>query len=227
MKITQWLKFSKILVKAKLKTKEAQPLDFAGRYAIIHDICKDFYKDLKLETEFTGVENIPSDEAVYYISNHQGTFDPLLLIAANPNPMTFISKKENLKLPVIADWGKLIEFITFDRDDFDQNVSMLRQATRFLKSNKSVLVFPEGTRAKGQDLLPFKSGAVLPAFLAKSKIVCVTQNFGFECDGTSPVKHTLSVHFHPPLLPEDFRQKSHDEVMNECVKIIESKLKSA
>lgn len=226
MKISQWLKFSKTLLIAKLKTKEAQALDFSGRYAIIHDICKNFYKDLKIETEFTGVENIPTDEAVYYISNHQGTFDPLLLIAANPNPMTFISKKENLKLPVIADWGKLIEFITFDRENFDQNVSMLRQATRFLKEGKSVLVFPEGTRAKGQTLLPFKSGAVLPAFLAKAKIIPVTQNFGFECDGTDPVKHTLSVHFHPALLPENYKQKTHEEIMNECVQIISSKLKS-
>lgn len=227
MKITQWLKFSKTLAIAKWKTREAEKLDFAGRYEIIHHICSNFYKDLKINTEFSGLENIPKNEAVYYVSNHQGTFDPLLLIAANPNPMTFISKKENLKLPVISDWGQLIEFITFDRENFDQNVTMLRQAMRFLKDGKSVLVFPEGTRAKGQDLLPFKSGALLPAYLSKAKIVCVTQNYGYECDGTKPIQHTLSVHFHPPLLPEDYKLQSHEETMDRCVTIIKSKLRSS
>lgn len=227
MKLLQWVKFVKILLSAKTKASQSQSLNFNERYQVVHEICQNFYQTLTIQTQFSGLENIPKDEAVYYVSNHQGTFDPLLLIAANPNPMTFISKKENLKLPIISQWGKLIEFITFDRDNPDQNMIMLRQATRTLKLGRSILVFPEGTRSKRQALLPFKAGSLLPAYLANVKIMCVTQNYNHECDQFKKIEHTLSIHFHPPLHPEEFKTKSYEETMEQCVELIASKLETS
>lgn len=225
MSIQQWGLFLIVLWKAHQKAKVAQSLTFQERYAIIRKICVDFYQDLKIKMLVSGLDNIPSDEAVYFVSNHQGTFDPLLLIAANPHPMTFISKVENLKLPVIGNWGKLIGFITFDRDAFDENVAMLRQATRTLKEGKSLLVFPEGTRSKQQTLLPFKTGAILPAYLAKATVVCITQNYNHECDHLGKLTHPLEVIFHKALRYDDYKHLTHQEMMSLCTATIQSSLK--
>lgn len=225
MSILQWLKFMGVLLNAKQQIPLAKTEDFAGRYRRLRAICLGFYKNFKIDIEVTGVENIPVGEAVYFISNHQGTFDPLLLVAANPQPMTFISKVENLKLPVIGTWGKLIGFITFDREAFDENVTMLRSAIRTLKDGKSILVFPEGTRSKQQTLLPFKTGAILPAYLAKANVVCVTQNYNHECDRLGQLKHRLEVHFHPMLRFDQYQNLSHQQTMDFCVQTIQSKLK--
>lgn len=225
MNLVQWFHFSNTLLKAQRSIQTAQRLDFNERYSILHQLCKDFYQSAKIELVVSGLENIPKDEAVYYLSNHQGTFDPVLLIAANPNPMTFISKVENLKLPIISKWGKLIEFVTFDRDRFEDNVAMLRQSIRLLKQGKSVLVFPEGTRSKKQALLPFKAGALHPAYLAKTNIICVTQNYGYQSDGLKKIDKTLEVTFHPMIAYEQYSKDSHEVMMEKCVKTIESKLK--
>lgn len=225
MKLNQWVHLVGLLIDAQFKSKYALPEDFQGRYHQLRSICINVFIKLGIDVRVEGVENIPSDQAVYFVSNHQGTFDPLILITANPIPMTFISKVENLKLPVIKTWGNLIGFITFDRESFDENVSMLRQTIRFLKDGKNVLIFPEGTRSKGQTLLPFKEGALLPAYMAKVPIVCITQNYGYECDRFNKIKHPLEVIFHPPITYEDYQSLSHKETMDLCVSSIQSKLK--
>lgn len=226
MNLGQWSQLALTLWEANKRSQNAETLSFSERYKILHKLCGDFTQKAKIKLNVSGLENIPKDEPVYYVSNHQGTLDPVLLIAANPNPMTFISKSENLNLPVISKWGKLIEFVTFDRDSFEENVAMLRQSTRLLKQGKSVLVFPEGTRSKQQDLLPFKAGALHPAYLSKVKIICVTQNYGFQCDGFKNIQNTIDIHFHPALNHQDYSQRSHEEVISECVKLIQSKLKA-
>ena len=226
MNFIQWTQLAHTLWRANRRSKNAETLSFNKRYEILHQLCVDFKQEAKMKLNVTGLENIPNDEAVYYVSNHQGTLDPILLIAANPNPMTFISKAENLKLPVISKWGKLIEFVTFDRDSFEENVAMLRQSSRLLKQGKSVLVFPEGTRSKQQDLLPFKAGALHPAYLSKVNIICVTQNYGYQCDGFKNIQNTIEIHFHPPLNHQDYSKRSHEEVISECVNLIQSKLKA-
>lgn len=227
MRLSQWLKLSVLLLDAQLQSKKVETLDFHNRYRALHSICINVYRKLGIEIKVEGVQHIPLTQAAYFISNHQGTFDPLLLIAASPVPMTFISKVENLKLPVVKTWGKLIGFITFDRLSFDENVSMLRQTIRSLKEGRNVLIFPEGTRSKSQSLLPFKEGALLPAYMAKVPVICVTQNYGYECDGLSPVKHTLQVTFHPPIAYEEYQSLSHTSMMEQCVNLIQSTLKGS
>lgn len=112
--------------------------------------------------------------AILFVANHQGTIDPLLLVAAISKPMTFISKQENKKIPIIQTWAKVLELIYFDRKDQSSAIKMLRETTRWLKSGQSVLVFPEGTRSKSVQVNAFHEGSLKPAYLAHATIVTVT-----------------------------------------------------
>ncbi len=198
MNLFQWVKFIFLLIPVYFSALKQKNRSFEQRWTTLKKWSVTFFKLMKIEFKVAH-HTPPSAETVYYVCNHQGLFDPILLMASAQNSMTFVSKVENLKFPVIGYWGKLIGFITFKREDFDANVTMLRQCARTLNSGRSILIFPEGTRSKGNALLPFKSGALLPAYLAKVSIVPVTQINTYEMDHLGQLKHDLQVIYDAPI----------------------------
>ena len=130
-------------------------------------------KYLGYDLSVKGIETIPKGETIYFVSNHQGTLDPALVLASCPVHLAFISKKENETMPIFGRWARNIGTIHFDRESREGNVHMLREAARELKQKKNLLVFPEGTRSKGDTMNEFKAGALLPAYLSKATIVPV------------------------------------------------------
>ena len=115
------------------------------------------------------IQTVDITEPMYLVCNHQSTFDPIMVVASYPLNLTFISKIENKKIPIIKRWAEHLELIYFDRNSRQGNIQMLRQASEKLKNNHSVLVFPEGTRSKSKQLGTLKAGALQPAKLAKNK----------------------------------------------------------
>jgi len=224
MTLWQWLRFMMMLPKISRSSTQHKDASFEVKFAALKQHCMDFFSVMKIELEVHNQTNVPTDEPVYFISNHQGTFDPVLLIAASPIPHSFISKVENLKIPVIGRWGHLIEFITFKREAFDQNVAMLRQATRFLKSGKSLLVFPEGTRSKSNRMLPFKPGALLPAYLAKVSIVPVTQIDSYRLDTLGQRTRQLKVIYGEKIPYASFKDQSYEDLANTLQTKIQAEL---
>lgn len=224
MTLWQWLRFVLMLPKISRSATQLKDARFEEKFAALKQHCQDFFSVMKIELEVYHPEKVPTDEPVYFISNHQGTFDPVLLIAASPIPHSFISKVENLNIPVIGRWGHLIEFITFKREAFDQNVAMLRQATRFLKSGKSLLVFPEGTRSKSNDMLPFKPGALLPAYLAKVSIVPVTQIDSFRLDALGHRTRHLKVVYGDKIPYASFKDHAYEDLANMLQSEIQAQL---
>lgn len=192
MSLTQWLRFLGMFPAIYRSALRQKQTNFQERWITLRGWCQTFFVKVKRTYRVVNRQSTPPPVA-YFVSNHQGTFDPILLLAAIDQPLTFISKAENLKLPVIGTWGRLIEFITFKRESYDENVGMLRQAARVLKDGRSLLIFPEGTRSKSNATLPFKPGALLPAYLAKVPIVPITQVHTSELDRFGQWQHTLEV----------------------------------
>lgn len=81
-------------------------------------------------------------------------------------PLSFISKIENESIPLLGMWAVNIGTIHFDRETREGNVHMLRETIRAFKKN--LLIFPEGTRLKSDELNEFKDKAFRPAIMAKS-----------------------------------------------------------
>jgi len=107
------------------------------------------------------------------VSNHQGTLDPIYLSAVLPVNHTYVSKTENLKLPLIGRWAKNVDMIVFERDQQSSAIKMIREVTRRLQQHQSVVIFPEGTRSHQAKMLPLQPGALKAAYLAKAPIVPV------------------------------------------------------
>jgi len=207
-----------------IKSLNVDDLTFRDRFLIIQKLCKTIVKNWNIKLTINVSLKIDPNETYYIVSNHQGTFDPIFLVAASPIANSFISKEENLKLPVIGSWGKKIEFITFKRYDFEENVHMLRQAMRFLKGKKSLLVFPEGTRSRQQVMLDFKAGAFLPAYGSKVKILPVTLSNSFQMDKFNSNVKEVIITYHDPIEVSDYTKFSYSECAEKVKTIIESAL---
>lgn len=156
-------------------------------------------KVLGLHLEINGQENIPKDRTVYFVSNHQGTLDPALILASCPVPVAFISKKENEKMPIFGRWAQNIGTLHFDRDSREGNVHMLREAGRKLKKGKNLLIFPEGTRSKADAMHEFKAGALLPAYMAKAVIVPVVLHRSYILDVNEKISKNLKIEYGKPI----------------------------
>ncbi|MBQ1234179.1 MAG: 1-acyl-sn-glycerol-3-phosphate acyltransferase [Oscillospiraceae bacterium] len=120
-----------------------------------------------------GLENIPKDRAVLFVSNHQGAFDIPLLLGYLDRPHGMVAKISTQKLPFVSTWMKLLHCVFIDRDNPRASMRSLNEATQNIEDGHSMVIFPEGTRARGKEVGPFKGGTMRIALKCKAPIVPV------------------------------------------------------
>ncbi|MDF2672576.1 MAG: 1-acyl-sn-glycerol-3-phosphate acyltransferase [Clostridiales bacterium] len=121
-----------------------------------------------------GEENIPKDRSVVFISNHQGNFDIPILLGYINKPKAFIAKIETKKLPLISSWMREMKCVFMDRKDIRQSVQAINDGAEILREGYSLVIFPEGTRSKGENIGEFKHGSFKLATKAGVPIIPVT-----------------------------------------------------
>lgn len=127
-----------------------------------------------------GEENIPKDEAVLFVGNHQSNFDIPLIMSNIKVPKGFIAKKELEKWPGISMWMKYIRCVFMDRSNIRKSAEAIVQGIQTLKSGYSMVIFPEGTRSKGKPVAEFKAGSFKLALKSKVKIIPFTINGSYK-----------------------------------------------
>ena len=121
-----------------------------------------------------GLENIPENQTVLYVGNHQSNFDIPLAITYLPKTKGFIAKIELLKMPFVRDWMKHMQCIFMDRSDMRQQVKSITQGIKTLKEGQSMVIFPEGTRSPDGEIKAFKPGGLKLATKSGVPIVPIT-----------------------------------------------------
>lgn len=121
-----------------------------------------------------GKENIPANEPILFVSNHQGNFDIPILLSTAERKIGFLSKIEVKKIPLISPWMELMGCVFIDRGNRRKAVQSIREAAKNLEKGNNMVVFPEGTRSKGAEVGEFKLGSLKLAVLSKVVIVPVS-----------------------------------------------------
>jgi 1-acyl-sn-glycerol-3-phosphate acyltransferase len=104
-----------------------------------------------------GAPTPPSGRTVV-VSNHESNADPFL-ISFLPWEMKWLGKASLFKIPVVG-WSMwLAGDIPVRRGEKDSAQAAMAVCARWLDKGMPVMIFPEGTRSKTEDLLPFKDGA--------------------------------------------------------------------
>jgi 1-acyl-sn-glycerol-3-phosphate acyltransferase len=104
------------------------------------------------------------------VSNHESYAD-IFLISHFPWEMKWLSKDTIFRIPVMGWMMRMAKDIPIHRGKRESVVSALQGCRDRLGRNVSVMIFPEGTRSKTDELLPFKDGAFKLAIEAQVPIL--------------------------------------------------------
>lgn len=107
-----------------------------------------------------GEENVPKDQAVLYIGNHRSYFDILLTYSRCPRLTGYVAKVEMLRYWLLRDWMKALYCLFLDREDIKAGLKTILQGIEYIKKGISICIFPEGTRNRTDEMLPFKEGSM-------------------------------------------------------------------
>lgn len=124
-----------------------------------------------------GRERLDPHKAYLFMSNHQSQFDILALMSVlDAFQLRWVAKRELRKVPVLGLCMQRTHQILVDRESRAQAVATIRRVKELLHAGISVLFFPEGTRSKDGQLLPFKPGGFAVAVETGVPVVPVTIN---------------------------------------------------
>jgi 1-acyl-sn-glycerol-3-phosphate acyltransferase len=123
-----------------------------------------------------GREHILRDRAAVYVVNHASNLEPpiifTLLRPLHPR-LSVLYKAELRKLPILV-WGfDLAGFVPLQRGNPEQSLPAVDRAADALRQGTSFMIYPEGTRSRTGELLPFKKGGFIMAIKAEAPIVPV------------------------------------------------------
>ena len=175
-----------------------------------------------------GWEQMPEDiregrQPVIFMSNHESLMDPPVLIAALPVPAVYLAKQELKYMPFIgwACWAAGVIFI--DRGDRERSIRSIHDAALQIQGGKSVVIFPEGTRSRTGQMLPFKKGGFALALDAGVPIVPMATVGGFQTlppDGLKFKPGRYILHVGEPVHPSDHPDR--DSLLQEVQRRIEA-----
>lgn len=168
---------------------------------------------LGIKIEVIGRENIPK-EACIVISNHQSAWETVGLQTLF-YPCVFVLKEELLKIPFFG-WGlRAVKMIAIDRESSKKALKKVAdQGINRIKSNISVVVFPEGTRAEANTILPFQIGGAYLASKCNAPVVPVAHNAGTVWPKGSSIKGpgVVRVIIGEPIMPGLRAQELNDRI---------------
>ena len=195
---------------------------FLGHYVIL--IVRIF---LNTRVEVKGKNNIPKEEKYFVASAHQSMFETFALQAVLKYPV-FILKKELLKIPLFGQYLKKIKSIEIIRGTTTkENLNFFDKIAKVVKEeDRPLLIFPQGTRVRVNDKVPFKKGAGRIYESLNVPCVPIALNSGkvWPKNGIKKYPGKITVSFLEPIKPglnkdefiKNLETKIYKEIENIC-----------
>lgn len=160
-------------------------------------------------------ENIPKKGSIILAGNHTSKLDPLLLMSSTNRCIHYLAKIELFK-GAKKIFFKNLGIIPVDRRK--KNPEAISNANKYLKNNKVIGIFPEGTINKTNDIImPFKYGAVKMAKETNSYILPFAITKKYEL-----LKKSITISFGRPYKVTDELKIENDKLEKKVIELIRS-----
>ncbi|KEI90826.1 1-acyl-sn-glycerol-3-phosphate acyltransferase [Clostridium botulinum] len=176
-----------------------------------------------------GLENVP-DGPCLFVGNHQGLLDVPVVVSSLDKYVGFVAKKEMLKLKILTYWMKEMKCVFMDRQNVRAAVKTINEGVENLKNGYSMLIFPEGTRSRGENLGEFKKGSMKLGIKAGVPIVPIAINGTYnvlEANGRKIKAADVDLIICPPIYPNELSKEEQNNLSATIKDIIQKELEKA
>ncbi len=168
---------------------------------------------------YIGRENIPTDQAVLYVGNHNSYFDILLTYSQCPGLTGYVAKSEMLRYPLLRDWMKRLYCLFLDRTDLRAGLQTILTGIDYIKNGVSICIFPEGSRSRDGKMRPFKEGSMKMASKTGCPIIPIAitgsaEMFENHLPRIKPCR--VTVEYGTPVLPKEL-PKEQQKFLGACI----------
>lgn len=172
-----------------------------------------------IRVEVKNPERILYGRAAVYAINHTSNVEPPIIfkVLSGLFPrLRILYKAELRKLPILVRAFDAAGFVPLERGNREQSLPAISRAADALRAGNSFLIFPEGTRSRTGELLPFKKGGFILAIQAQAPVVPVAISGARDAMRKGsllirPVKITVS--FGEPIATSGLTLEDRDRVV--------------
>lgn len=127
------------------------------------------------------------------VGNHRSDFDPFVTLdALKRTDLAFVSKPENFRIPFLGRIARKCMFTDIDRDNARNAFKTINRTAGLIKDGVTNFgIYPEGTRSKSGNMLPFHDGVFKIAQKAGAPIVVVAISGTEKVHKNAPWKKTV------------------------------------
>lgn len=171
-----------------------------------------------------GIENVPDHNRICFVSNHQSICDIALILGHIKKKIGFIARKEVGRVPVLVNWMKILGCIIINRESGSGALRAIESGMDRVELGNSIVLFPEGTRARDGRMREFKSGGVLMAARRNITLVPLTIDGLYRAYEHqmrfAPCKVSLTIH--PPIEPMERNRQELKALPKQLEEIVRS-----
>lgn len=185
-------------------------------------------KRFNINIEKEGLENIP-EGPVLFVSNHQSYVDIIVILSTvTMKQVGFVAKQDLRRIPIFGKWIERIRSVFLLRDDARSALEVFKRGEKYISDGFSLVVFPEGTRSRCEEMGEFKKGSLRLATKTGVPIVPITLSNVWRVFEEKGYMRSADVKicFHPPIETSSFSKTETSELSDRVESIIKDKLET-
>ncbi len=178
-----------------------------------------------IKINFKGLENLPKKNGYIIACKHQSALETLLFHAIIPNTF-YVLKRELVFIPIAGLYAPKTGCVAIDRKGGAKTMrKMFAAVKKNLDKGMNLIIFPEGTRTKPTQKIPYSPGIALLYEQCNAPVVPVALNTGYcwPKNQMRKIAGTVTIEFLPPM-PAGLHRRVFLTELQKCIEEATDKL---